>query len=142
MIRDSEKQHYLRWLASLKPGDKAVLTGYTGYDRSPTILTVQRLTPTQIVGRAGVAGREMRFRRSTGVILGKGYSRLNPITDEVLAEVHHYELRRWLSDLTRGRDDEISKIPPAALEVMRAAYMAAMIDHQAEKAKKAAKGAA
>lgn len=134
----TDREHHLRWLASLKPGDEVCAPRNARYDRTPEILTVKRLTETQIITETGY-GREQRYRRKTGVAVGsQNYTSIQPVTAEVHEQIRLHKLRTWLYDIEKSS----SKIPLKVLEAVHIAYVGAMAEHQAEKAKQAGGGAA
>ena len=57
------------WTEDLIPGEKVAY--YSRYDATPEIVTVERLTKTQII----LKNKTQRFRRSDGDVVGKLYDR-------------------------------------------------------------------
>jgi hypothetical protein len=106
------------WLASLKPGDKAVVPGR--WSGPGEIVTVERLTKTQFVMTNG-----SRFTRDSGRSIGSrdtwhtGW--LRPVTPEFLERIEQKRLASWLEDIARKRD----LLSIETLRALKAAYEAA-----------------
>ena len=114
------------WLMSLKEGDEVSIPDRSRYGRAPHITHVIRVTATQLIVKEHAM--EVRYNRYDGTRRGTGYSTLQPVTDEVRAQVKRANDCNWLRTLTM-RDADIEKIPPAVLEAMRDAHTNAMALH-------------
>lgn len=82
------------WRESLKPGDEFYDAG--GAWQSPTIGTVARVTPTQVVDTLGT-----RFKKEGGCEIGTGSRRrwLMPLTPELREKCEFAALCKWLGGI-------------------------------------------
>lgn len=115
---ESQRLH-AEWLASLKPKDRAAIPAR--WSDGCQVLTVERVTATQIVMEGGE-----RFRRGDGrSFTGDSWNRawLKPITPELLEANEKSRLRAWL-EAVNVRKKTLS------LETMRAMKAAFDATHQ------------
>lgn len=89
---DNEKAAYAAWLASLKAGDK-VACRCTTIGIPYFVLTIDRLTDTQGVLTAN--GRETRFIRTSGQVVGQRFRSIEPVTPEIIEANRVAELATW-----------------------------------------------
>lgn len=119
--RKAEETKHLEWLRGLKEGDQAALNASRYH--APEILTIGRVTPTQLVVSPGSA-RERRFDRKTGRERGSSsYSQLRPVTPAILDAIDREALTSWLSNLgySIGRSDG-AKLTLTTLRAMKKAF--------------------
>lgn len=94
MILTTEQSHS-EWMASLKPGDQAVIHHW--WDKIPCLVVVTRRTEANIwYSPAGSPdGHENRFARGDRV-------RLEPVTDKALAIINRQKLIDWFGNFDFG----------------------------------------
>ena len=109
------------WAPTLKEGDEVCLIG-SGYYTVPPLLRVQRLTATQMV-LLNEHGREYRARRDDGRVVGRDYTYIDKVTDEVREKIEYAALASWLSGLTTSYGAvKRDRMPLAVLRAMKATY--------------------
>lgn len=89
---EQEKSAYAAWLAGLKVGDK-VACRCTTIGIPYFILVIDRFTDTQGVLTAN--GRETRFRRADGQVVGQSFRSIEPVTPEIIEANRVAELATW-----------------------------------------------
>lgn len=67
--------------------------------------------------------KNSKYRRADGYIVGDGYSRIEPITNDVLAVRERTDLNQWFSSLAHNG---VQKISTEALRAMKDAYVKAI----------------
>lgn len=100
---------YSEWLRSLKPGDKLCFDRRGSYYGGPyEILTVVRLTATQMVCHTDTH-REVRVSRATGREIGnQSYKKARDVTDQVLEHMAMYTLKQWLTKVVEDKKGELT----------------------------------
>lgn len=110
---DGIKRHS-KWLADLKPGDKACIPGYGLTKGDYTTVTVSRITPTGRIVVVNQNGHETTYD-SRGRSMGSGkwnFSNLAEITDDMRAERNMNRMRRRVRDIevTQLTDDQVRRL--------------------------------